>query len=159
MAKPEATPAVAVGISKEDAALMIAEALKLQADAFNEAMSKNLAELEKQCRAEFPTIEQVKDLFNEAFTGMLEGDVLKPVASVSDQPAASQRPPLDPDWLEGLIFKGAKVETVREKGQRPKVVGKPFERPLTPADVLSYAIGETAVTLVAADGKKHTVEL
>ena len=74
--------------------------------------------------------------------------------------SAVSLPELDPEWLDGLVFRGAKHEKVKgEAGQRPKMVAKPYERPLTPADVLSFSVGEDTVTLVTADGKKHTVEI
>lgn len=105
------------------------------------------------------TEEQVKELFNEAYSGMIGGELLQPVAGIIGEVAAPALPPLDPDWLEGLTFNGVNRSVLKEKGQRPKAVSKPFSRPLTPEDVLSYAVGEGSVTLVTADGKKHTVEL
>lgn len=101
------------------------------------------------------TVEQAKELFNEAFSGMIDTGGLQPLPTTEEVPALE----LDPEWLAGLTFQGAKREVLKVKGQRPKLDTKPFSRPLAQGDVLSFSVGDDAVTLVTADGKKHTVAI
>ncbi|HIJ95790.1 MAG TPA: hypothetical protein HPP94_08665 [Desulfuromonadales bacterium] len=65
---------------------------------------------------------------------------------------------IDRKFLEGLVFKGATVETVTDEDSGREVArSKPFSRPLEQNDVLDWVDNGDTVTLVTADGKKYTV--
>lgn len=99
-----------------------------------------------------PNEDRIRELIGESFQpGQFATAELLPYN------AAAEKPPLDPDWLEGLVFKGSRRGKA-VKGQ-PKPDFVPFERPLEEGDVLSYAVGENTVTLISADGHKYTVEI
>lgn len=64
---------------------------------------------------------------------------------------------IDKKLLAGLTYRDAERKEVVQEGRRV-VVSTPRERPLRPADVLSWRdAGDGTVVLVAADGRKHTV--
>lgn len=62
--------------------------------------------------------------------------------------------PIDKKYLAGLTFKGSKPA----KGEEGKVEHRRFERALKPDDVLDWKDKGDTVVIVAADGRKHTVE-
>lgn len=68
------------------------------------------------------------------------------------------KPPFDPAWLTGLFYSGASQKKELVDG-RPRLVPKTYRRPLTPADVLGYAVTDDTVTITTADGRKHLVEI
>lgn len=65
---------------------------------------------------------------------------------------------IDKKCLDGLIFRGATTETVKDE-ETGRETGRsvPFSRPLEQDDVLDWVDNGATITLVTADGKKHTV--
>jgi len=59
---------------------------------------------------------------------------------------------IDKKYLAGLVYRSSK----QKKGDKGKV-NIPTERPLTVADVLSWKDNGATVTVVTADGRKHSV--
>lgn len=94
-----------------------------------------------------------KDQWNEALEGMLTTAV--PLTGIRPDLAAAeiQSDPIPPEYLTGLVFRSSK--------QKKTETGKaniPTERPLVPEDVLSWKDNGETVTIITADGQKHTVD-
>jgi hypothetical protein len=106
---------------------------------------------------EFITEDRVRELITDAQNEMFK-QVNAATLSTIVESGEPEKAPLDPAWLEGLEFRGSKQEKKIVNG-RPKLTGKSFTRPLTPEDVLSYLVTDDQVTIVAADGRKHTIEI
>lgn len=103
------------------------------------------------------TENQVRELIAEAQQDMFDHVNAATLETITgDQ--VSQEQPLDPEWLEGLEFRGATQAKNLVEG-RTRLTGKPFIRPLEPGDVLSHRIDGDQVTIVTKDGRKHTVEI
>lgn len=95
-----------------------------------------------------------KDQWNEALDGMLSTAV--PLTGIRPDLAAAgvSADPIPEFYLDGLSFR-----TSRQKpGEGGKTVNIPVERALTADDVLSWRDNGATVTIVAADGQKHTVD-
>ena len=155
MAKDE-SKGVVVGITEARAGELIASAIKrlmteekvrgLIVDAIG-GVSKQLAEAMNGLVTEERAIELLKG----AVTEERERPQL-----IQDVKVEEQRCPFDTVWLKGLKFTSSSTLKPDAPGARPKHV--PTSRPLLEEDVLSYTVGEEAVTLVASDGQKHVVE-
>ena len=63
---------------------------------------------------------------------------------------------VDAKQLKGLVFKGAKPVIVEVDGQN-KTVYEPFQRDLTPDDVLNSREDGNTIIICTADGKKYTL--
>lgn len=65
---------------------------------------------------------------------------------------------IDKKFLDGLTFRGATTETVKdEESGREVARSVPFSRPLESDDILDWTDNGSAIILVTADGKKYTV--
>ena len=60
---------------------------------------------------------------------------------------------IDKKHLTGLVYRSSKQKKTEEG-----IVNIPTETPLTPANVLDWKDNGASVTIVAADGQKHTVK-
>lgn len=94
-----------------------------------------------------------KDQWNEALEGMLSTAVpltgLRPELALAE----TQTDPIPPEYLTGLVFRSSRLKKTDD--------GKaniPTERPLAPCDVLSWKDDGDTVTIITADGQKHTVD-
>jgi len=65
---------------------------------------------------------------------------------------------IDKKYLKGLKFRSSKARDVKGEDGRKIKQRFPTERPLTPADVLSWKDTGASIVLVTADGQKVTVE-
>ncbi|MBC7964236.1 MAG: hypothetical protein H7Y05_14990 [Steroidobacteraceae bacterium] len=144
---------VVVFVTEEQVRQMIAEAVKgmLTPDQFQAGINdatKHLA----TCDELAETVSKCQDMLIE-YVNAVHPAFATPETAAAAVPA---HPPLDPAWLEGLIFSGTTQERRIAEG-RPRLVAIPFERELRPADVLGYRVTDSQVFLVTADGKKHTV--
>lgn len=98
-----------------------------------------------------------KDQWNEA----LEGMVSQPISlsgihtglQIESQFGAVPLEPIPFEYLDGLVFRSSKSKKT-ETGK----VNVPTERPLTPEDVLTWKDNGETVTIITADGQKHTVD-
>lgn len=94
----------------------------------------------------------------KAFDQVQESPALLPYTATLGLTAAEETPPLDPDWLTGLQFRGSTVRKELVDG-RPKLISKTFTRSLQPEDVLTFRVNGDIVTIVTTDGQKHQVEI
>lgn len=94
-----------------------------------------------------------KDQWNEALEGMLSTAV--PLTGIRPELALAetQTDPIPPEYLTGLVFRSSRLKKTDD--------GKaniPTERPLAPSDVLNWKDDGDTVTIITADGQKHTVD-
>ncbi|WP_298434547.1 hypothetical protein [Geobacter sp.] len=61
--------------------------------------------------------------------------------------------PIDAKFLKGLVFRSSEPQKT-EEGTRHA----PTKRDLEPADVLDWKDNGATITIVTADGQKHTVD-
>jgi hypothetical protein len=64
---------------------------------------------------------------------------------------------IDPKYLKGFMFRGAKPKAIEEDG-RKKTKYIPFERPLEPGDVMSFKDYGATIVVATKDGRKYTVK-
>lgn len=137
---------------EEQTVLTVDVVQKMIADAVAKLVTQEqLAEALKDLLTE----EQVRGMIdlaqNEMFDRVNEA-TMGTITALPD-PAAPAPIPLDPKWLLGLTFRSS----VPKKGDKG-TTNVPIERPLSPKDVLSWSVRGDTVTLVTADGLKHTVD-
>ena len=149
MAGKEKDVAVII-VTAELVAQMIADAIKNLVTV--EQLQLGIGEATKGLMTEEQARELIAQSQNEMFD-YVNAATLETITG--DQPQAT---PLDPTWLEGLAFRGAKQEKKIVDG-RPRLIGKSFTRPLLPDDVLSHRVDGDQVIIVSGDGQKHTVEI
>jgi ABC-type dipeptide/oligopeptide/nickel transport system ATPase subunit len=128
---------------------------KLSAMVSKDQLQLQFAELAAGFNPEQRCREIITELFDEFMAAAHQGPVSLSLP-VDGDPAGQA--PLDPDWLEGLIFRDATQERRMVEG-RPKIVATQIERPLRPSDVLAYRVTDDQVYLSTRDGKKHTVDI
>jgi len=64
---------------------------------------------------------------------------------------------IDPKWLKGLKWAGSEPKEVVENGKK-KTKYIPFDRPLEPADVMSFRDQGASVVIATTDGRKYIVK-
>lgn len=69
------------------------------------------------------------------------------------EPGEPPHGPIPAEYLEGLVFRSS-----RQKKTEDGTMNVPTERPLRPGDVLSWVDNGDSVSIVTADGQKHTVD-
>jgi hypothetical protein len=64
---------------------------------------------------------------------------------------------IDAKYLDGLTFRDVKQQKVKtEDGDMMKMF--PFDRPLTPDDVLDWVDKGDTVSIVTGDGQRHIID-
>jgi len=157
---------VAVVVTAEMVTEMIAAALKgyaaqeaLQVLVTGKELDGKLdGYLPKQAGEQYLTIAGAQEMLGGLFEEFLASAATMSAADLSA--AATAKPAVNPLWLEGLLFRDAKLDREEIEG-RPKMISTPIKRPLRVGDVLDYRIDQDneTVTLVTTDGQKYTVDL
>ncbi len=148
-----------VGITLEQVKELIAEALKGLATEEGVKIlivdeSKNIGKLIAESLKGLVTEERAREIFQEELDEtFVLGKELHPLAATIGVIGKEEEPPLDPEHLEGLMFRGS-----RPKKTNDGTVHVPFERALTPDDVHDYRDDGTHMVIVAKDGQKHRVK-
>lgn len=141
-------------VTAETVKQMIAEALRKHEPL--EVIRAEIAALSKVIPL-LPTEDRVAQMIRMASNEMFEHVNAATLETITADGELPQQP-LDPAWLDGLTFQTATQEKRIVEG-RPRMVATPVERELMPEDVLGYRVSGNQVFIVAADGKKYTVDI
>ena len=130
------------------------DVVQVKPDELKEMINAAVTEAQEGSEAKIAELETAVKEALEASTKQI-AQLAEPIHRVHEEDL--DEIPFDFSWLEGLTFRGSKVDEIEEDGKTVKKY-VPFKRKMAADDVVSWKDYGDHVVIVTADGQKVSVD-